>query len=385
MGYRTYTCSVHRDCGGCSLLTRPYPLQLERKQEEVVELFAGFPEARIEPIIGMEEPLHFRNKILTPFASGKKGRIIHGLYRKHSHRVIEHDDCLVVDERAQPILDTIAKLMPSFKMRPYDEDRREGLLRHVLIRTSRTTGEIMVTLVCTRSRFPSQKTFVKVLRERCPEISTVVLNVNSRVTNVVLGEEEHVLFGRGWISDELLGYRFRISSQSFFQTNPLQTERLYAAAIEAAALDGTQTVLDTYCGIGTIGIIASGQAAEVVGVERNGRAVRDARSNARANKVGNIRFVEADATDFMRAAASEGGSADVVFLDPPRAGATPGFLASLTALAPERIVYISCNPGTQVRDVEVLREGGWRLLSVQPVDMFPHTPHIETVASLSRS
>ena len=178
MGYRTYTCSVHRDCGGCSLLTRPYPLQLARKQEEVVELFSGFPEARIEPIIGMEEPLHFRNKILPPFASGKKGRIIHGLYRKHSHQVIAHDDCLVVDERAQPILDAIANLMPSFKMRPYDEDRREGLLRHVLIRTSRSTGEIMVTLVCTRSRFPSQKTFVKVLRERCPEISTVVLNVN---------------------------------------------------------------------------------------------------------------------------------------------------------------------------------------------------------------
>ncbi len=384
MGYRTYTCSVHRDCGGCSLLTRPYPLQLARKQEEVAELFAGFPEARIEPIIGMEEPLHFRNKILTPFASGKKGRIIHGLYRKHSHQVIAHDDCLVVDERAQPILDAIANLMPSFKMRPYDEDRREGLLRHVLIRTSRSTGEVMVTLVCARSRFPSQKTFVKVLRERCPEISTVVLNVNGRVTNVVLGEEEHVLFGRGWISDELLGYRFRISSQSFFQTNPSQTEKLYAAAIEAAGLDGTQTVLDTYCGIGTIGIIASGRAAEVVGVERNGRAVRDARSNARANKVGNIRFVEADATDFMRTAAAEGGSADVVFLDPPRAGATPEFLSSLTALAPEHVVYISCNPKTQVRDVAMLRERGWRLTGVQPVDMFPHTPHIETVASITR-
>lgn len=384
MGYRTYTCAAHRECGGCEWLNRPYPIQLQRKQEQVESLFADVDDADLRPIIGMEEPLHYRNKILTPFASGAHGKIVYGLYRKHTHHVVAHDDCLVVDERAQPILDTLAGLMPSFKIRPYDEDRREGLLRHVLIRTSHSTGEIMVTLVCTQARFASSRKFVKVLCKRHPEISTVVLNVNSRDTNVVLGEKDVVLYGRGWITDEMCDKRFRISSQSFYQTNPTQTEKLYACAMEAAVLEDTDTVLDTYCGIGTIGIIASGHAGRVVGVERNGQAVGDARVNARINACDNVEFVEADATDFMSDAAQAGENADVVFMDPPRAGASEKFCTALSSLQTSRVVYISCNPVTQHRDIMLLRKGGYRLQSIQPVDMFPHTSHIETVALLCR-
>jgi 23S rRNA (uracil1939-C5)-methyltransferase len=385
MGYRTYTCPVNRRCGGCELLTRPYPIQLERKQGEVEELFSDHGAHLVEPIIGMEEPLRYRTKVLTPFAPGKDGRIVYGLYQKHSHRIVPHDDCLVACEQAQPILDTIARLMPSFKMRPYDEDRGEGLVRHVLIRASRATGDVMVTLVCTRPYFPSQKTFVRVLRKEHPEIATVVLNVNARDTNVVLGESERVLFGPGWITEDLLGCRFRLSSQSFFQTNPAQTERLYARALEYAQLTGVETALDAYCGIGTIGILTSMHAGFVRGVERNERAVRDARANARINRRDNVEFTCADATTFMREAARAGDSCDVVFLDPPRAGATPAFLDAVAQLGARRVVYISCNPATQRRDVDHLVQEDYVLERVQPVDMFPHTHHIETVALLSRA
>lgn len=384
LGYRTYTCPVHRRCGGCELLTRPYPIQLQRKQREVEELFAGFGDAVVEPIIGMSEPVRFRTKILTPFAPGRGGRIVYGLYQKHSHRIVEHDDCLVVDERAQPVLDTIARLMPSFRMTPYDEDRGEGLLRHVLLRVSRATGEVMVTLVCNRPYFPSQKAFARALHKHHPEVATVVLNVNTRDTNVVLGERETVLYGRGWIREDLLGHRFRLSSQAFFQTNPVQTERLYRTALDYADLGSDTTVLDAYCGIGTIGILASGYAERVVGVERNEHAVRDARANARSNDCDNVTFLAADATEFMQDAAMRDEGCDVVFLDPPRAGATPAFLDAVSALGARTVVYVSCNPVTQRRDVERLCAFGFALRAVRPVDMFPHTRHVETIALMSR-
>lgn len=385
MGYKTYNCPVSRSCGGCEWLAVPYPIQLERKQRAVEELFDGLSDgALLMPIIGMDEPTRCRNKIIVPFARGKGGGMRYGLYAKGSHRIIERPDCLIEDKRATPILDTIARLAKSFKIQPYDEDTGRGFLRHALLRIGRKTGAVLVCLVCAGDQFRSSKAFVRKLREAHPEIETVVMNVNRRQTNVVLGETEHVLYGTGWIEDELLGCRFRISARSFFQVNPIQTERLYAAAIDAAGLSPATTILDAYCGTGTIGIIAAFRGAgSLVGVESNARAIKDARINAKRNSVKNATFVAEDAGTYMRRCAGEGRSFDIVFMDPPRAGSDEAFLDSLAVLSPARVVYISCNPTTQVRDIARLLERGYRLERVQPVDMFPHTKHIETVCSLT--
>lgn len=383
MGYRTYSCPVRRRCGGCQWLDVPYPLQLKRKQTDLDETLGAF--CKIDPIIGMENPLRYRNKSISPFAPGKGGQVQYGLFAEGSHEIVPADSCLVETEQTRAIMATVAQLVRSFKVRPYEEDRKEGLLRHVVIRASRDTREVMVTLVCAGSMFPSQRSFVNALRKRHPEVSTIVLNVNARDTNAVMGSEERVLFGRGWISDTLCGLEFRVSSRSFYQTNPLQTEVLYETAMQMASLSSTQTVIDAYCGIGTIGLVAARRgASQVLGVERNGDAVRDAVANARHNQVENARFVKADAADFMRQEAAENRTADVVFMDPPRAGASAVFLEALAALKPTRIVYISCNPATQARDVALLIEHGYRVERIQPVDMFPHTPHVETVALLTR-
>ena len=384
MGYKTYNCDVSKRCGGCEWLAVPYPIQLKRKQEEIEGLFKGFRNARINPIIGMDEPLHCRNKIIVCFTSDKSGKVRYGLYEKRSHRIIERSDCIVEDERAKPILNTLAKLATSFKLSVYNEETGYGFLRYALLRIGKKTGEVLVCLVANGETLYGAKAFVRKLREAHPEVKTVVLNVNKRNTNVVLGERERVLYGPGFIEDELLGCRFRISSTSFFQVNPTQTERLYSKAIELAGLDDTQTLIDAYCGIGTIGLIASKHAAQVFGVEVNKQAIKDARSNASRNRIENATFIAEDAGKFMRQMAADRQRADVVILDPPRSGSDERFLASLCEMRPKRVVYISCNPKTQVRDVEFLEERGYKLLEVTPVDMFPHTKHVETVVSLSR-
>ena len=387
MGYKTYSCPVSRSCGGCEWLAVPYPIQLERKQRAIEELFDDISEdARLLPIIGMDEPLRCRCKVIVPFARGKGGSLRYGLYAKGSHRIIERPDCLVEAEQATPILETIAKLAKSFKIVPYDEDTGRGFLRNVLLRIGHSTGQVLVCLVCAGDQFRSSKAFVRRLREAHPEVDTVVMNVNKRQTNVVLGDTEHVLFGTGWIEDELLGCRFRISASSFFQVNPVQTEKLYSAAVDAAGLDASTTILDAYCGTGTIGIIAASRhGSPLVGVESNAKAIKDARVNAKRNGLEKAKFVTEDAGTFMRKRAADGRGFDVVFMDPPRAGADEAFLDSLAALSPARVVYISCNPKTQVRDVAHLMKRGYRLETNQPVDMFPHTKHVETVCLLSKN
>ncbi len=384
MGYKTYNCPISRQCGGCEWLNVPYPIQLERKQAEVEELFDSLCDnALIYPIDGMDDPTRCRNKVIVPFAPGKKGSIVYGLYAKGSHRVVQKDDCLVEDAVAAPILKTIAKLAQSFKLRPFDEKTGHGFLRYALLRISRSTGEVLVCLVCGGEMLKGSKAFVRELRKRHPEVATVVLNVNSRSTNVVLGEREHTLYGKGWIEDELLGCKFRISAQSFFQVNPRQTEKLYSHALDMAGISDGTTVLDAYCGTGTIGILAAKRGASVVGVESNAAAVRDARSNARRNGIDGIEFETADASQFIRRCANDGDSFDVVIMDPPRAGSDEKFLKALARMAPQKVVYISCNPKTQARDCALLLDNGYYINKVQPVDMFPHTPHVESVALLA--
>ena len=269
-------------------------------------------------------------------------------------------------------------------MKVYDEDTGYGFLRHVLIRTAHKTGEIMVVLVTASPVFPSKNNFVKALRKVYPEITTVVQNINNRGTSMVLGDKEHVLYGPGFIVDELCGKRFRISSKSFYQINPVQTEILYDIAIKAANLTGKETVVDAYCGIGTIGIAASSKAKEVIGVELNKDAVRDAVTNAKINQIKNVSFYNNDAGKFMVQMASEGGKADVVFMDPPRSGSTEEFINAVATLKPERVVYVSCGLDTLARDLAVFKKKGYKAQEAWAVDMFPMTGHCESVVKLTR-
>ena len=373
-------CPKRKQCGGCQMMHLPYAEQLWRKQERLQHLLGKF--GRVEPICAMEQPYHYRGKVQAAFGTDGRGRIISGVYQSGSHRIVSVDDCLLEDETADRIIVDIRSMMPRFKMTAYDEKRASGFLRHVLVRRSFSTGEVMVVLVAATPVFPLRRPFLAALREKHPEITTVILNVNDRFTPLVLGKRETVLYGPGYIEDELCGLRFRISAASFYQVNPVQTGRLYETAIDFAGLTGREKVLDAYCGTGTIGLAAARHAASVAGVELNRDAVRDAIANAKRNGVRNAWFTCADAGEFMQNAAREGERCDVVFLDPPRAGASGDFLSALLSLAPERIVYISCNPDTLARDLGVLTAGGYRARRIRPVDMFPHTEHVEVVCQL---
>ena len=376
-------CPNFKKCGGCQYLDIPYKEQLAKKQKELSELLKPF--CKVNPIVGMKDPYHYRNKVHAVMARDRKGKIISGVYKEGTHFVLPVDTCLIEDEKADRIIGTIRELLPSFKMKVYDEDTGYGFLRHVLIRTAHKTWEIMVVLVTASPVFPSKNNFVKALRKVYPEITTVVQNINNRGTSMILGDKEHVLYGPGFIVDELCGKRFRISSKSFYQINPIQTEILYDIAIKAANLTGKETVVDAYCGIGTIGIAASSKAKEVIGVELNKDAVRDAVTNAKINQIKNVSFYNNDAGKFMVQMASEGGKADVVFMDPPRAGADERFLKSLCRLNPDRIVYISCNPSTQARDLRHLTHEGYQVRTIVPVDLFPMTSHVETICLLVKT
>ncbi|MDY2818847.1 MAG: 23S rRNA (uracil(1939)-C(5))-methyltransferase RlmD, partial [Hominisplanchenecus sp.] len=301
-----------------------------------------------------------------------------------SHRVVNVDSCLLEDQRADAIVVTIRQMLRSFKIKVYDEDTGYGLLRHVLVRTGHATGEIMVVLVTVSPVFPSRNNFVKALREKHPEITTIVQNINNRGDSMVLGDREHILYGRGYIEDILCGKRFRISPRSFYQVNPVQTESLYRTAIEYAGLTGKERVLDAYCGTGTIGIIASDMAGEVIGVEFNRDAVRDAVTNARQNNVKKISFYQKDAGEFMCQLAEQREQVDVVLMDPPRAGSDEAFLHALCTLSPQRVVYVSCNPVTLKRDLEYLTRNGYEVKRIRPFDMFPHTEHVECVVLMSK-
>lgn len=317
-------------------------------------------------------------------ARDRKGRIISGVYKEGTHTVLPVETCLIENKKADEIIGTIRELLPSFKMKVFDEDTGYGFLRHVLVRTAHATGEIMVVLITASPVFPSKNNFVKALRKVHPEITTVVQNVNDRNTSMVLGEKEHVLYGPGFIVDVLCGKKFRISSKSFYQINPVQTEKLYNLAIEAAGLTGKEMVVDAYCGIGTIGIVAASAAKEVIGVELNKDAVRDAVTNAKVNGEKNIRFYNNDAGKFMVQMASQNAHADVVFMDPPRSGSTEEFMDAVAILNPDRVVYVSCNPETLARDLAYFKKKGYRAEKAWAVDQFPMTGHVETVCLLGR-
>ncbi len=375
-----FRCPAYKKCGGCQLDVT-YKQQLSYKQRTVIGLLGRY--CRVSPILGMENPLHYRCKVSSAFGYSR-GQVITGVWQSSAGRIAKIDNCALEDERAGKIVRTIASLLPSFKIKTYDERSRSGFLRFVTIRIGKQSGQILVALGTGSGAFPSKHDFVRALTQKCPEITTIVQNVSTDRLNLVLGTKETVLYGDGFITDSLCGCEFQISARSFFQINPTQTEKLYATAVEFAALDGSETVIDAYAGVGTIGIIASRGAKSVLSVEQNPDAVKNAIENVNRNHADNVRVLCADAGEFMEELAAHGESADVVFTDPPRAGCSRQFLHALLALSPKRIVYISCNPETLARDLYFLTKNGYEATKIQPVDMFPFTKHIEVVVCLSR-
>ena len=386
-----------KNCGGCPLLGLDYAEQLKQKEATVKKLLGKY--GPVNAIRGMENPYHYRNKVISPYAPAKgakrKGKdakltradILTGMYETGTHRLIPTDTCAIENETAKKVTLAIRDIMARWGMEPYNEDTGAGFVRHAVVRVGHKSGEVLVTVVTNGEEFPASKAFCRELARRVPEVTTIVQNVNTRQTNVILGEKERVLFGPGFILDTLCGLTFRISSQSFYQVNATQTEVLYNEAIRLANLTGAETVIDAYCGTGTIGLVAARRgAARVIGVDSVPSAIRDAANNARHNGVENAEFVTQDATAFMKEleASEERPQPLVLLMDPPRAGSAPEFLEAATSLAPERIVYISCNPATQARDVRQLVESGYEVRAVRPVDMFPHTDHVESIVLLEK-
>ncbi len=374
-------CPAAKRCGGCTMQGIPYKKQLRQKQQKVGELLADICPV-IHPVTGMDQPEHYRNKTHAVFGY-ERGKIISGIYEEGTHCIIPVDECMIENETADAIIRDIRKLLPSFKIKVYDEDSGYGLFRHVLVRTGLYSGEVMVVFVTASPILPAKNQFVKALRALHPEITTIVLNVNEQRTSMVLGSRNIVLYGKGYIEDRLCGCSFRISPSSFYQINPEQAQLLYEKAVELAALTGRERLIDAYCGTGTIGIVAAGKAGEVIGIELNQDAVRDAVANAKRNAVKNIRFYQADAGEFMVGMAQSGEPADVVILDPPRSGVPEAFIRAVSSLSPERVVYISCNPETLARDLRIFGECGYQAKEAWPYDMFPFTGHVETVVMLS--
>ncbi len=375
-------CPYAAKCGGCDYQGIEYDKQLELKQRELQSLLGKY--CKVDKIIGMENPVRYRCKVTASYTYLKNGTYISGVYEKDSHRIVKIDDCMITDKVANEIIVTIRNLLKSFKIKTYNEDTGFGLLRHVQIRVGRFSGQIMVILVVSNPTFPSKNNFVKVLREKHPEITTVVLNVNNKHTGMVLGERNIPIYGKGYIEDELCGLRFKISPGSFYQVNPVQTQILYNKAMEYAALQSSDIVLDAYSGTGTIGCIASKSAGRVIEVELNKQAVKDAIDNIKRNSISNIRVYANDATKFICKMAEEEKKTDVVIMDPPRSGSTPEFIDAVAKMGPSRVVYISCGPQSLARDLKLFVKKGYSVCKIQPVDMFGFTSHVETVVLIQR-
>ncbi|HQA56099.1 MAG TPA: 23S rRNA (uracil(1939)-C(5))-methyltransferase RlmD [Bacilli bacterium] len=374
-------CKICTACGGCQYQQLAYPAQLvikTKRVENALKRIAHIENVVVKPCIGMKEPYHYRNKVQMPFGKDRFGNIIYGFYKENSHDIIPVDECIIENKKAAPILRTIKNLLKKHRLTIYNEDNGTGLLRYVLIRTSHHYDELMVVLVVTEMNFPGQRNFIDELVKLHPEITTIVENVNSRHTNVILGQKEKVLYGKGFIKDDILGLTFNISASSFYQVNPVQVEVLYKTALDLIDINSNQVVLDAYSGVGTIGLIAAKRAKKVISVEIVHQAHINAIENAKNNNIKNIEFFEDDASKFIN---EYPGQLDIVIMDPPRKGSDEKFLSSLLKREPEQIIYISCDTETLARDLEYLKKK-YEVTFVQPVDMFPFTCHVETIVGL---
>lgn len=378
-------CAAFGRCGGCAWRHVSYEAELRYKWRQVADALARIGGLALEPcpIVGAETPERYRNKAQYPVAPGEQG-LRAGFYALRSHRVVEQRDCRLQPAVFRDILEAVLRWADKAGVPAYEEETRRGLLRHVYIRQAKATGEILVCLVCTSGKLPDAQALVDGLRAAAPGLVGVTVNLNREDTNVILGKDGFTLWGRDTIVDELCGLRFRLSPRSFYQVNRRQAERLYGLAAQAAGLTGRETVLDLYCGTGTIGLSMASRAAQVIGVEVVEPAVEDARLNAQANGITNARFLCADAGQAAQQLRDEGVRPDVVVLDPPRKGCSESVIDTVAELAPGRVVYVSCDPATLARDLQRFAPLGYRTASVIPVDMFPRTAHVECVALLER-
>lgn len=378
-------CSCFKQCGGCSLMHMSDTEQQNFKTTRVKETMRKIAhlDLDVNKCLMDRNPYHYRNKVQVPFGK-QDGHIVSGFYKARTNDIINNDYCLIQNEFSNRIIKRIKELFEIYKIQPYDKVNKTGNIKHVLIKTSYHKDEVMVVFISYKKKIFQIQEIVKKLVKEFPEICTIIQNINPRHDNVILGEEEKVLYGEGYIEDTLLGNTYKISMKSFYQINPRQVEVLYSKAIEYARFKPTDVVIDAYCGIGTISLTLAGHVKKVYGVEVVPQAIIDAKENALRNKIDNAEFVCDDAGHFMTEFVKRNEKVDCVMVDPPRKGCSQEFLDKLTTLMPERIVYISCNVATQARDLAYLVEKGYKPLDVQPVDMFPHTPHIENIVSLER-
>ena len=377
-------CKVYNQCGSCQLQHINYTEQLKLKTDYVKNAFLAYG-IIVEPrkIIGMEQPYRYRNKNQFGYGYDETGQIVVGLYEEYSHKIVPVMDCLIQDEITNTIFNSVKDIMKKMKIMPYKEDAKRGIVRYVVIKRGFSTNQTLVTIVTTVESFPGKSEFYQAIKEANPTINTMVQNVNSRQTSVILGDVEKVIYGKGTIEDHLCGLKFNISSKSFYQINPKQTEKLYNKVVEYAALTGNEVVLDTYSGIGTIGLILAKNAKEVYSAELNKDAHNNAIQNAKLNNIKNVHFFNEDATHFIQGLAKEKIKVDVVVMDPTRSGSTPEFVNALGQLKPKKIVYVSCEPATQARDIAKIIKKGYVIQEITPIDMFCQTYHVETISLLS--
>lgn len=379
-------CVYYHKCGGCQLQHMTYQAQLNMKKEQVVNLFhrkADFKDTIIHDTIGMDNPWFYRNKSQVPVGKNNENKVITGFYRQRSHDIIDMDECLIQDNMHQDVLNQLKLWFNELNISIYNERKKQGLMRHVVIRTGHHSRELMVVFVTNGKKFKQSDVLTEKLVAAFPEIVSVKHNVNDTHSNVIMGETSYTLYGKDEIQDTLSDVTFKISDQSFYQINSIQTEKLYQRAIEYAELKGEETILDTYCGIGTIGLYMAPKAQHVYGVEIVPEAIADAKQNATLNQFENTTFVCGKAEEVILKWKAQGIKPDVVMVDPPRKGCDETFLETLLELNPRKIVYISCNPSTQQRDAQQLAQQ-YKLTQITPVDMFPHTTHVETVAQFER-
>ncbi len=392
-------CPIYDQCGGCQIQHMSYAGQLAWKRQLVVDNLQRIGKLnvlvedeegaeqqgiRVLPTMGMDEPWRYRNKAQVPIGAAEGG-LVGGFYAKGSHRIIDMDTCLIQHEHNDEVVAKVKEIGSHFGISAYNEETGRGLLRHVVVKKAFRTGEMMLVLVTNGRDIPYKEDWIGSIREAIPHVASICQNVNKKQTNVIFGDETRVLWGRDVIYDYIGDVQFAISARSFYQVNPVQTEVLYGKTVEYAGLSGKETVIDAYCGIGTISLFLAQHADQVYGVEIVPEAIEDARSNALLNEIKNVKFEVGASEDVIPLWKEQGIEADVIVVDPPRKGCDPRLLDTILEMKPERVVYVSCNPSTLARDLRVLEDGGYRTVEVTPVDMFPHTVHVESVAMLVRS
>jgi 23S rRNA (uracil1939-C5)-methyltransferase len=366
-------------CGGCSKLNLSYEEEIKEKEEYVNKLFSSIGYKKPVEVVKADNPYYYRNKVMMAFKLSKTKKVVSGIYEEHSRKIVPVNDCLIQSEEINRVLKSVNIALSKNKITPFVNG---GFVKHVLVRHAIKTNQIMVVIVTNSEMFPGRANFVKDLLKLEPKVTTIIQNIQSRDTSIVLGTKERVLYGKGFIVDELCGLKFKLSARSFFQINPVQTEKLYSIAMEFANLRVGNTVIDAYSGIGTIGMVASKTCGKVICVENNPDAVNDAKFNAKFNNISNVNFYCEDSTKFINELALNKIKVDCVILDPPRTGTTYNFISAIAKMGVKRVVYVSCGPETLIRDLKIFKDFGYEVKNAKCVDMFSKTEHVESVVLL---